>query len=169
MILFFIILAVVIFQRLTELIIAKRNEKYLLSIGGKEFGASHYKYIVLMHTLFFVSLITEYFLHGAKELHLLNGLFLVTFTSLQVTRIWVLKSLGKFWNTKIIVVPGAELIRKGPYKFLKHPNYVVVALELFTLPMIFDLYYTAIIFSVLNFLMLRVRINEENNALELCK
>lgn len=167
--LFIIVISVVIIQRLTELVIAKRNEKYLLSIGGKEFGAEHYKFIVVMHTLFFVFILIEFFLHGERNLHLINGLFLVLFVSLQLARIWVLKSLGKYWNTKIIVVPGAELIRKGPYKFLKHPNYFVVALEIFTLPMIFDLYYTAIIFTILNFLMLRVRIKEENKALELCK
>lgn len=168
MILFIAVISIVIIQRLTELVIAKRNEKYLLSIGGKEFGASHYKYIVMMHTLFFVSILIEYFLRGDYNLHLMSYVFLVIFALLQAGRIWVLKSLGKFWNTRIIVVPGEKLISRGPYKFLKHPNYVVVTLEIFTLPMIFELYYTAIIFTILNLIMLSIRIKEENKALVLC-
>ncbi len=164
--LFYFIFAVVVIQRLVELIISKQNEKWLLAHRAVEYGASHYKYIVIMHTCFFLSLITEFNLSDrGKELNILNYSFLVFFILLQFGRIWVLASLGKFWNTKIFRIKGVELVKKGPYKFFKHPNYIIVILEILILPLIFNLYYTAIIFTVLNALMLSVRIKEENKAL----
>lgn len=100
------------------------------------------------------------------ELNTINYLFLVFFIVLQILRIWVLKSLGKFWNTKILRIPDIKLIETGPYKFLKHPNYTIVVLEIFIIPMIFNLYITAIIFTILNAVMLSVRIKSENQALK---
>ncbi|MCY7362420.1 MAG: isoprenylcysteine carboxyl methyltransferase, partial [Ignavibacteria bacterium] len=79
--------------------------------------------------------------------------------------VWVLSSLGKYWNTKILRIPGRELISKGPYKYFKHPNYIIVVCEIFTIPMIFNLYYTALIFSILNAVILYIRIKEENKVL----
>lgn len=161
---FYFILLVVISQRLIELWISKKNEKWLIDNGAVEYGQEHYKFIVLLHTLFFVSLIAEYNLRG--DLNVINYLFLVFFFFLQVMRVWVLKSLGKYWNTKIFRILNAGLVSTGPYKFLKHPNYIIVVCEIFTLPMIYGLYYTAIIFSVLNAIMLTVRIGIENSVLE---
>jgi methyltransferase len=110
----------------------------------------------------------EYFLSGRdKDLNILNYSFLVFFILLQFGRLWVLASLGKYWNTKIFRIKNKELIKKGPYKFLKHPNYVVVVLEIAVLPVTFNLYYTALIFTILNATMLSVRIREENRALNL--
>ncbi|MDQ3194133.1 MAG: hypothetical protein M3P82_03935 [Bacteroidota bacterium] len=164
---FYFILLVVVSQRLTELWISKKNEKWLLDNGAVEYGQEHYKFIVLLHTLFFVSLIAEYNLRGRfYDLNVINYLFLVFFFFLQVMRVWVLKSLGKYWNTKIFRIFDSGLVSTGPYKFLKHPNYIIVICEIFTLPMIFGLYYTAIIFSVLNAIMLTVRIGVENSVLE---
>lgn len=160
-------MTVVIIQRLTELTIAKRNEKQLLSEGAVEYGSDHYKFIVLLHVLFFISLVVEFILRGShSELNTINYLFLVFFIILQVSRIWVLKTLGKYWNTKILRTHGIQLIRSGPYKYLKHPNYIIVVCEIFTIPMIFNLYYTAIIFTILNALILTVRIKVENEALK---
>lgn len=165
---FYLVISIVIVQRLIELIVSKKNEKWLLANGAKEYGAWHYKYIVIMHTCFFLSLFIEYNLSDRyKELNILNYSFLVFFILLQFGRIWVLTSLGKFWNTKIYRIKNIELIKKGPYKFLKHPNYVVVSLEILVLPLVFNLFYTSIIFTLLNALMLSIRIKEENKALNI--
>lgn len=163
---FYSIILLVIIQRLTELYISKRNEKWLIKNGAVEYGRSHYKFLLIMHALFFISMIAEYNSGGGYfEFNTINNLFLVFFILLQVMRIWILRSLGKYWNTKLYRIPGSELIKKGPYKYFRHPNYIVVACEIFVLPMIFNLYYTAIIFSILNLMMMLVRIPEENKIL----
>ena len=167
MTLFLIIISFVILQRLTELIIAKRNAKWLLSRGAIEYGKEHYKFIVLLHICFFLSIITEFYLHGRhSELNLINYTFLVIFILLQFLRVWIISSLGKYWNTRIFRIPGEKLVVRGPYKFIKHPNYIVVIGEILILPLVFNLYYSAIIFTILNALMLFVRIRTENKALE---
>ncbi|MEO6696185.1 MAG: isoprenylcysteine carboxylmethyltransferase family protein [Ignavibacteria bacterium] len=164
---FYILISIVIIQRLIELVISKKNEKWLLSEGAIEYGKQHYKFIVMLHICFFISMIAEYnFEKKDGELNTINYLFLVFFIVLQILRIWVLKSLGKFWNTKILRIPDIKLIETGPYKFLKHPNYTIVVLEIFIIPMIFNLYITAIIFTILNAVMLSVRIKSENQALK---
>lgn len=166
--LFLIVISAVIIQRVVELIYSASNEKKLLRRGAIEFGKRHYKYIVLMHSLFFISMSAEFFLTSMNDkLNIINYLFLVIFIFLQAGRIWVLISLGEFWNTKILRIPGSTLVNRGPYRFLRHPNYVIVACEMFSLPIIFNLYFTATIFTLLNFLVLRVRINEENKALKI--
>jgi methyltransferase len=165
--LFYFVITIVIIQRLSELIIARKNEVWLRSQGAVEYGKEHYVFIVLLHTLFFISLITEYNISGRySELNIINYLFLVFFALLQIMRVWVLKSLGKYWNTKILRIPGSVLVTSGPYRYFKHPNYIVVVCEIFTLPLIFDLYYTAVIFTVLNALILFIRIKAENKILE---
>lgn len=166
--LFYIVIGIVIVQRLVELVISKINEKWLLANGAVEYGASHYKYIVIMHTAFFLSILAEFNLSDRhKDLNIINYSFLVFFILLQLGRVWVLTSLGKFWNTKIFRIKNLALVKKGPYKFIKHPNYVVVVLEILILPLIFDLYYTAVIFTILNAIMLSIRIKEENKALNI--
>ncbi|MBS1493807.1 MAG: isoprenylcysteine carboxyl methyltransferase [Bacteroidetes bacterium] len=166
--LFIVVIGIVILQRLVELVISKKNEKWLLANGAIEYGASHYKYIVLLHTFFFISIIVEFIVFDrGKDLNILNYSFLVFFILLQLGRVWVLSSLGKYWNTKIFRIKDRQLIKKGPYKFLKHPNYVVVVLEIAVLPLTFNLYYTGIIFTILNALMLSVRIKEENKVLNI--
>jgi len=165
--LFYIIISIVIIQRLTELIIAKKNEIWLKREGAIEYGKEHYKFIVVLHILFFISMIIEYKSRGrTHELNTINYLFLVFFIVLQISRVWILKTLGKYWNTRILRIPGSHLIKAGPYKYFKHPNYIIVACEIFTIPMIFNLYFTAVIFTVLNAVMLFVRIKVENSALE---
>lgn len=167
MTLFIFIYIFIIIQRLTELVISKRNEKFLFSNGGVEFGKSHYKYIVLLHTLFLLSLPVEFFLKDKEfVLHTINYVFLVIFIILQILRVYVLTTLGKYWNTRIILIPGIKRVRHGIYKFLNHPNYIIVVCEIFVIPMIFNLYYVAVIFTILNALMLFVRIKEENKALK---
>jgi methyltransferase len=124
---FIIIVTIVILQRLGELVIARKNERWMKAKGAMEYGEEHYRYIVIMHSLFFVSLILEviFFEKGlSPQWPLLLSLFLLT----QGLRIWSLLSLGRFWNTKIIILPKAKVIKKGPYKYIKHPNYAVVAI-----------------------------------------
>jgi methyltransferase len=162
---FSIVISIVILQRLVELVVAKRNEKWMRGQGAFEAGAAHYPVMVSMHIAFFFSLIAEVLLFD-KSLSSVWILFLIIFLVTQLARIWCLTSLGKFWNTKIIILPGANVVQKGPYKWIRHPNYVIVATELLVLPLMFSAYFTAIIFSFLNVWMLSVRIPAEEKALK---
>lgn len=158
---FIIFILFLITQRLTELYVSKRNEKWLLERGAVEYGREHYPFIVALHTLFIVSLIAEYYLSGGK---VMDYIFLALFIVLLLFKYWILSSLGTYWNTRIYRVPGAVAVRKGPYKLFKHPNYVDVVCEIAIIPLVFHLYYTAVIFTVLNAVMLSVRIRVENKV-----
>lgn len=153
-------------QRLAELWWARRNERWLRTHGAMEFGASHYRFIVALHTGFFISLGIEGFARG-PQLHPQWPVILVLLLAAQLARYWCLLSLGKFWNTKILVIPGAGLIRRGPYRWFKHPNYGVVIAEIFLLPFLFQAWWTLLTASLLNLLLLRVRIVAEEKALAL--
>lgn len=158
---FIVFVAFLVTQRLTELYVSKRNEKWLLAHGAVEYGREHYPYMVSMHTLFIVSIIAEYYLTGGQPI---SYLFLVLFILLLTFKYWVLSSLGTYWNTRIYRVPGAGPVKKGPYKLFKHPNYVDVVCEIAIIPLVFHLYYTAVTFTVLNAIMLTVRIRVENRV-----
>jgi methyltransferase len=158
---FIIFILFVIFQRLSELYIARGNEKWLRSQGAVEYGREHYPFIVALHTLFIISIIVEYILRGNTSIAFV---FLILFALLLLFKFWALSSLGKYWNTKIFRVPGAGPVKKGPYKLFKHPNYFIVICEIAIIPMVFHLYYTAVIFTVLNAIMLAVRIKVENRV-----
>lgn len=166
---FFLLIGFVILQRLLEVVYARSNEKKMRKQGAIEFGAEHYKWIVLLHVLFFLSLILEGWTTGA-ELGVGWPLFLAIFAIAQLLRIWSLSSLGRFWNTKILILPGAKRVEKGPYRWLPHPNYLVVVMEIAALPLIFGAWRTALFFSVANaLLLLFVRIPAEAKALEQLK
>ena len=135
----------------------------MLSLGAVEFDGEVYRYIVLMHVMFFLSLIAEFNYHGHFNRY--SFLILIIFLFAQFIRYWSIKTLGKNWNTRIIVLKGKPLIEKGPYKFLNHPNYLAVILEIASLPLIFSLYFTCILFSVLNSFILIRRIRIENKSL----
>jgi len=158
---FYIFLAFLITQRLSELYIARSNEKWLLQQGAIQYGQSHYPFMVGMHTLFIVSMIVEY---NVRDNTPFDYYFLLAFILVLSFKFWALSSLGKYWNTKIYRVPGVYPVKKGPYKIFKHPNYMEVVLEIAIIPLVFNLYYTAIIFSVLNAAMLYVRISVENKV-----
>ena len=161
---FIIVITIVIIQRLAELMIARRNEHWMRSQGAFEAGARHYPLMVMMHATFFLSLFMEVSIVD-RTLSPFWTVLLTVFLIAQVARVWCLVSLGKFWNTKIMILPGAEVVKKGPYRFLRHPNYVIVTTELLVLPLLFGAYFTAIIFSLLNLWMLSVRIPTEEKAL----
>jgi methyltransferase len=161
---FNILFLLLIFQRISELFIAKRNEKWLLKRGGVEHGSEHYPYIVALHILFLLSLFLEV-TSFHKELTNLWYLLFPILTLTQLLRYWSVCSLGYFWNTKIIIAPDEKVVSKGPYQYLKHPNYVVVAIEIFLIPLLFQAYLTALLFTILNFVMMTVRIPIEEKAL----
>lgn len=165
MIPFFIFFSVLIIQRLLELAIARRNEKWMKERGAIEFGMKHYQFIVLMHSMFFVVFLFEK-VAFSRELSSFWPLLAAVFVCVQLIRLWAISSLGRYWNTKIIVLPNVEVVRNGPYRFIKHPNYLVVSIELMVIPMMFGAYLTAGLFTLLNILMLLIRIPAEEKALQ---
>ena len=165
MIAFWIFLFVLISQRLIELLIAKRNEKILKAQGAIEFDKNGYKAIAVMHVAFFISLISEK-VFFQRTLNTYWIVFAVLFTGAQVLRYWAIKGLGVYWNTKILVLPNHKLVNSGPYKYLRHPNYIAVVIEFAVIPLIFSCYLTAFVFSVINLILLRRRIKIEEDALK---
>ena len=166
---FYLLIGFVILQRLLEVVSARFNEQAMRKQGAIEVGAGHYKWIVLLHVLFFLSLFLEAQRFGT-ELGTGWQIFLAIFAVAQLLRFWALASLGRFWNTKILILPGAALVKKGPYRWLPHPNYLVVAMEIAALPLIFGAWRTALIFSIANaLLLLLVRIPAEEKALQQLK
>lgn len=155
----YVILALVTLQRLGELGIAASNTAYLRALGAYEIGRAHYPAMVTLHAAWLVSL---WLTAGNRPVNLaLLGIFVV----LQGLRIWVLATLGRRWTTRIIVLPGAPLVTRGPFRFLRHPNYCVVVGEIAVLPLVFGLNAIAIIFTLLNAAMLWVRVRSESQAL----
>jgi methyltransferase len=153
------ILAYVTLERLAELFLANTNTKRLLAKGAREHGASHYPLIVAVHALW---LATLWVLASGREPDMF---WLAIYVFLQAARLWVLATLGPRWTTRIIVLPGDDLVKEGPYRFLNHPNYWVVAGEIAVLPLVFGLPLVALIFTILNAVALAIRIREENRAL----
>lgn len=152
-------------QRIVELLIAKRNEKWMKDQGAIEFGREHYHYLVWMHMFFLISLCMEKLLFN-RELSFYWPFLLLIFFMAQIIRFWVIFSLGKYWNTKIIVLPFANVIRKGPYRYIKHPNYFIVSIELIVVPLLFRAYITAAVFTILNLIIMSIRVPAEEAALK---
>ena len=151
-------------QRLLELAYSRRNERRLRARGAVERGAGHYPLMVGLHVLWLVSTLAEGLLRG-PEIPAWWPLPLAAFLLVQPLRYWAIVSLGTNWTTRVLVVPGVKLVKGGPYRYLPHPNYVVVAVEVLTFPLIFGAWITALVFSVLNATILFVRIRTENRAL----
>jgi methyltransferase len=155
-----VMLGLVIGQRLGELVIANRNTRRLLERGGREIGAGHYPLFILLHTAWLASL--AIFVPLDRQPHVeLIGLYLL----LQLGRIWVITSLGPYWTTRIITLDEAPTVRRGPYRFLRHPNYLVVAAEIAVLPLAFGAWRLALVFSLLNALLIAYRVRVEEQAL----
>jgi len=161
---FWLIFSFVVIQRLVELKIAKNHEISLKSKGAYEVGASHYKWMVSLHVLFFISLVMEVQLLG-RQAPIWFWFPLCFFLAAQGVRIWAIRSLGEFWNTKIIILKNAGLVTQGPYRWIRHPNYLIVSVEILTLPLVFNAYLTAILFSILNAVILSIRVPLEEQAL----
>ncbi len=154
-----LLLAFVTAERLGELWLARRNTAALMAQGAVEVGAGHYPLVVALHAAWLAGL----WLSGADNP--LEAGWLAVFLALQPLRFWVLATLGPRWTTRIIVLPGAPLVRSGPYRFLSHPNYLVVVGEIAALPLCLGLPEYAAAFSLANAAVLAVRIRAENGAL----
>lgn len=159
MMLSIVVLALVSAQRIGELFLAEHNTKRLRTQGAVETGANHYILIVLLHGAWLLGL---WLLAWDRPIDLA---LLVVFVLLQTARFWVVVTLGPRWTTRIITLPGAPLVTRGPYRFVSHPNYVVVALEIAVLPLAFGLVGYPIVFTLLNAAMMWVRIRSEASAL----
>ncbi|MCQ6958919.1 isoprenylcysteine carboxyl methyltransferase family protein [Mucilaginibacter aquariorum] len=159
---FTIFILFLIFQRLAELYVSSKNEKWLLKNGAVEYGKEHYPFMVAMHTLFIISVIAEYIW---RDDTVVNYALIILFFVLIVIKAIVISTLGHYWNTKIYKVPGTRPVATGIYKYIKHPNYIIVICEIAIIPLAFGLYYTAVVFTLLNAIMLTVRIKKENEVL----
>ena len=158
-------IALIGLERLVELVISRRNAARAFANGAVEVGARHYRVMTLFHTAFLLCCVAEPWLlnrdfPGAAGLLALSVALLA-----QALRYWAITTLGDKWNTRVIVTPGAAPITSGPYRFIKHPNYVAVALEMIALPLIYGGWITAVIFSIGNAALLAVRIGAEERAL----
>jgi methyltransferase len=155
------LLSYVTTQRLAELVYARRNEARLRARGAVEHAPEHYWLIIALHGTWLVGL----WLTSTDKPT--SPIWLLVFVVLQVLRLWVLATLKERWTTRIIVLPEAPLVSNGPYRFIRHPNYAIVAAEIFVLPMVFGLYAYAIAFTLLNAAVLGIRIRAEDRALQI--
>lgn len=156
--------ALVAVQRLLELALSRRNERRVRARGAVERGRGHYPLMIALHASWLLSTLVEGLLRG-PDLPAYWPLPLAAFLLVQPLRYWAIFSLGDNWNTRILVVPGTKLVRRGPYRYLKHPNYLVVVVEILSFPLVFGAWITALVFSALNALLLYVRVREEDRAL----
>lgn len=160
----FLILAVGV-ERLAELVVSKRNARWSFDRGGVEYGRSHYPFMVSVHTGLLIGALAEVWLADRPFRPALGVPMLILVLASQALRWWCVTTLGPRWNTLVIVVPGAPLVRTGPYRFLRHPNYVAVVVEGLALPLVHNAWVTALLFTVLNAFVLSVRIRVEDSAL----
>lgn len=154
------IVVLVALQRLVEVRYATHNTKALLAKGGIEIGRAHYPLLVLLHAGWLVAILVA--LPSAPSI---SWPLLALFVLLQAARVWVIATLGPYWTTRIITMKDAPLVKRGPYRFIRHPNYVVVVCEIAVLPLVFGEAWIALGFSLLNALALYLRIREEERAL----
>jgi methyltransferase len=152
-------------ERLAELVVSKRNAAWALARGGVEHGRGHYPAMVLLHTGLLVGALAEVWLLDRPFIPALGWSMLVLVGASQALRWWCIGSLGRQWNTRVIVVPGLALVTRGPYRYLRHPNYVAVVVEGAALPLVHSAWLTAAAFTALNAVLLAVRIRVEDNAL----
>ena len=156
--------ALIALQRVLELRLSRRHERALKARGAYECGAGHYPAIVGLHAAWLVSMLLEGWVRGA-ELSALWPFSLALFVGGQALRYWAILSLGERWTTRVIVLRGPPLVQRGPYKHVRHPNYLAVALEILSAPLIFGASFTALAFTLLNAVVLWVRIRTEAKAL----
>ncbi|GAA2471773.1 isoprenylcysteine carboxyl methyltransferase family protein [Terrabacter carboxydivorans] len=152
-------------ERLAELVVSKRHAAWAFSRGGVERGQSHYPVMVVLHTGLLVGAVAEVWLADRPFVPAVGWLMLALVVASQGLRWWCIRTLGNQWNTRVIVVPGLSLVRRGPYGVIPHPNYVAVVVEGLALPLVHDAWVTALVFTVANAALLTVRIRVENAAL----
>lgn len=161
---YLLILAVGI-ERLIELVVSKRNARWAFAHGGREFGRNHYPVMVAVHTALLLGCVIEVWALHRPFYAWLGWPMLVVVALSQALRWWCVTTLGRRWNTLVIVLPETPLVRRGPYRWLHHPNYVAVVVEGVALPLVHTAWLTAAAFTVINALLLSVRLRVENEAL----
>jgi methyltransferase len=164
-ILYTVLVGLVGLERLAELVVAKKNLAWSLARGGRETGFGHYPFMVVLHTGLLAGCLLEVWLGGRPFVPVLGWPMLALVLASQGLRWWCIRTLGPRWNTRIIVVPDLPLITGGPYRLIRHPNYVAVIVEGAALPLVHTAWLTALVFSILNAGLLTVRIRAENTAL----
>jgi methyltransferase len=152
-------------ERLAELVVSKRNAEWSFARGGVESGRSHFPFMVLLHSGLLVACVLEVWLGGRTFLPVLGWPMLVLVVAAQALRWWCILTLGPRWNTRVIVVPGLPLVTAGPYRWLRHPNYLAVIAEGIALPLVHSAWMTALGFALLNLPLLYIRIRVEERAL----
>lgn len=164
----FLFLALVLLvgvERLVELVLSQRHLRWSAERGGQEFGAGHYPAMVVLHSGFLLGAVVEVLVAGRPFLPWLGWPMLAVLLAAQLLRWWCIRVLGRYWNTRVVVIPGAPLVTTGPYRWIRHPNYVAVVAEGIALPLVHSAWITAVVFTVLNAWLLTVRIRTENRAL----
>ena len=168
LLLFTLVVALTALERLAELVVSARNARWSFERGGVESGRGHFPAMVALHTGLLVACVVEVHAADRPFVPLLGWTALVVVLASQALRWWCIATLGRRWNTRVIVVPGLALVARGPYRLLRHPNYVAVVLEGLALPLVHSAWVTAVAFTVLNaVLLLRFRIPAEERALAL--
>lgn len=162
---FTLLVSFVAIQRLLELRLSKRNLARALAAGGYEAGAGHYPWMVALHTGFLISTVAEVWLLDRPFLRPLAWTSFGLLVAAQMLRVWAIRTLGERWTTRIVIRPGLPRIESGPYRFLRHPNYLAVVTEIVALPLVHTAWWTALAFSLLNVALLAVRIRAEEAAL----
>src|SRR4051794_2933192 len=152
-------------ERLVELVVSRRNLAWSLARGGTEHGRGHYPVMVLLHSALLVAPVVEVAVADRPFLPWLGWTMVAVVAATQALRWWCIRTLGPRWNTRVVVVPGLPLVRRGPYRLLSHPNYVAVAVEGVALPMVHTAWVTAVVFTALNMPLLAVRIRAEEAAM----
>ncbi len=164
-VLFTILIALVAVERVVELVVSKRNLRWSAEHGGVEYGRSHYPYMVALHVFLLVGALVEVWVWQKPLIPALSWTMFVLVLASQALRWWCITTLGKRWNTLVVIVPGMPRVTGGPYRWLSHPNYVAVVIEGIALPMVGFAWVTALVFTVLNIPLLAVRLRTENAAL----
>ncbi|MEJ3658037.1 isoprenylcysteine carboxyl methyltransferase family protein [Actinomycetes bacterium KLBMP 9759] len=163
--LWYVLLVVAVgFERLAELVVSQRNLKWSRENGGREYGAGHYPFMVVLHTGLLAGCLVEVLVAGRPFVAALGWTMLVLVLASQALRWWCISVLGKRWNTRVVVV-DQPLVGGGPYRWMRHPNYLAVVVEGAALPLVHTAWITALAFTVLNAALLTVRIRTENAAL----
>ena len=162
---YYLLIAAVGCERIAELLVAKRNARWAFARGGTEFGHNHYPVMVALHTAMLIGCAAEVWALHRPFIAWLGWPMLAVAALSQALRWWCIITLGRRWNTRVIVLPDAPLVRQGPYRWLRHPNYVAVVGEGFALPLVHGAWLTAVSFTLANAVLLRVRIAVENTAL----
>lgn len=164
-VLFTCLIAAVAVERLIELRLSRRNERIQLAAGGVEYGSGHYPIMVALHTGLLLGSLLEVWLLARPFIPTLGYPMLALLAFSAAVRFWVIRTLGNRWTTRVVVVPGLPQIAGGPYRFLDHPNYAIVVIEGFALPLVHTGWITALLFTLANGALLRVRVQVENRAL----